>query len=182
MKKFLLLIILISLFCFFKENVANGTQIFATPNATTETPQEETIKSLQKKIDDVISQINLTVGSEQTENAQKYGITLAELRSRTNKLRDLQITYQQHKTTLEKNKTLLLEIQTMKEKKIDDPSLEISQKPPFNLSIYDQYLDQINDIQQQIESVNFLKHIANNNLIHAKNRLEESQKSYQKSS
>jgi potassium efflux system protein len=77
---------------------------------------------------------------------------------------------------LEKNKTLLLEIQKMKEKKIDDPSLEISQKPPFNLSIYDQYLDQINDIQQQIESVNFLKNIASSNLIQAKSRLEESQK------
>ena len=115
MKKFLLLIILISLFCFFKENVANGTQIFATPNATTETPQEETIKSLQKKIDDVIPQINLSARSEQTKTAQIYGITLEELQIKTNKLRDLQITYQQHKTTLEKNKTLLLEIQTMKE-------------------------------------------------------------------
>jgi potassium efflux system protein len=176
MKKFLLLIILISLFCFFKENVANGTQIFATPNATTETPQEETIKSLQKKIDDVIPQINLSARSEQTKTAQIYGITLEELQIKTNKLRDLQITYQQHKTALEKNKTLLLEIQKMKEKKIDDPSLEISQKPPFNLSIYDQYLDQINDIQQQIESVNFLKHIASSNLIQAKSRLEESQK------
>ncbi|MDI9593680.1 MAG: hypothetical protein QM279_00485, partial [Atribacterota bacterium] len=176
MKKFLLLIILISLFCFFKENVANGTQIFATPNATTETPQEETIKSLQKKIDDVIPQINLSARSEQTKTAQIYGITLEELQIKTNKLRDLQITYQQHKTALEKNKTLLLEIQKMKEKKIDDPSLEISQKPPFNLSIYDQYLDQINDIQQQIESVNFLKNIASSNLIQAKSRLEESQK------
>jgi len=164
------------LFCFFKENVANGTQIFATPNATTETPQEETIKSLQKKIDDVIPQINLSARSEQTETAQKYGITIEELQIKTNKLRDLQITYQQHKTALEKNKTLLLEIQKMKEKKIDDPSLEISQKPPFNLSIYDQYLDQINDIQQQIESVNFLKNIASSNLIQAKSRLEESQK------
>lgn len=164
------------MFCFFKENVANGTQIFATPNATTETPQEETIKSLQKKIDDVIPQINLSARSEQTETAQKYGITIEELQIKTNKLRDLQITYQQHKTALEKNKTLLLEIQKMKEKKIDDPSLEISQKPPFNLSIYDQYLDQINDIQQQIESVNFLKNIASSNLIQAKSRLEESQK------
>ncbi|HOT05501.1 MAG TPA: hypothetical protein PK171_04585, partial [Atribacter sp.] len=97
MKKFLLLIILISLFCFFKENVANGTQIFATPNATTETPQEETIKSLQKKIDDVIPQINLSARSEQTKTAQIYGITLEELQIKTNKLRDLQITYQQHK-------------------------------------------------------------------------------------
>jgi potassium efflux system protein len=176
MKKLLLFIILISLFCFFKENVANGTQIFATPNATTETAREETIESLQKKIDDVIPQINLAARSEQTETAQKYGITIEELQIKTNKLRDLQITYQQHKTALEKNKTLLLEIQKMKEKKIDDPSLEISQKPPFNLSIYDQYLDQINDIQQQIESVNFLKNIASSNLIQAKSRLEESQK------
>ena len=176
MKKLLLFIILISLFCFFKENVANGTQIFATPNATIETAWEETIESLQKKIDDVIPQINLSARSEQTETAQKYGITIEELQIKTNKLRDLQITYQQHKTALEKNKTLLLEIQTMKEKKIDDPSLEISQKPPFNLSIYDQYLDQINDIQQQIESVNFLKNIASSNLIQAKSRLEESQK------
>jgi potassium efflux system protein len=176
MKKLLLFIIFISLFCFFKENVANGTQIFATPSVTTETPQKETIENLQKKIDDVIPQVNLSARSEQTETAQKYGITIEELQIKTNKLRDLQITYQQHKTALEKNKTLLLEIQKMKEKKIDDPSLEISQKPPFNLSIYDQYLDQINDIQQQIESVNFLKNIASSNLIQAKSRLEESQK------
>jgi hypothetical protein len=176
MKKLLLFIIFISLFCFFKENVANGTQIFATPSVTTETPQKETIENLQKKIDDVIPQVNLSARSEQTETAQKYGITIEELQIKTNKLRDLQITYQQHKTALEKNKTLLLEIQKIKEKKIDDPSLEISQKPPFNLSIYDQYLDQINDIQQQIESVNFLKNIASSNLIQAKSRLEESQK------
>ena len=54
--------------------------------------------------------------------------------------------------------------------------MEISQKPPFNLTFYDQYLDQINDIQQQIESINFLKNIASNNLVQAKSSLEESQK------
>jgi len=179
MKKLLFLIILISLFCFFKANDANGTQIFTAPNptiATSDTPQEETIESLQKKIDDVILQINLSARSEQIETTQKYGIALEELQTKTNKLRDLQITYQQHKTALEKNKTLLHEIQALKEKKINDPSLEISQKPPFNLTFYDQYLDQINDIQQQIESINFLKNIASNNLVQAKSSLEESQK------
>ncbi len=179
MKKLLFLIILISLFCFFKANDANGTQIFTAPNptiATSDTPQEETIESLQKKIDDVILQINLSARSEQIETTQKYGIALEELQTKTNKLRDLQITYQQHKTALEKNKTLLHEIQALKEKKINDPYLEISQKPPFNLTFYDQYLDQINDIQQQIESINFLKNIASNNLVQAKSSLEESQK------
>jgi len=168
---FFLLILKPNLFLAAPEAMAqeNKAQLTTQQNSSADldlSTAEEKVKELDSRL----------TGAEKAINeltAKQLQVTLSELQERAVKIRDLETIYQRlvnalkRRATLEKDEALLLE------KVKSQEQVGITQQPPYSLSFYDGFLDQLAATEQKKEISRQARKLARTILEDALSRLEE---------
>ncbi len=125
----------------------------AQETAGTAAPEEKVVElpspeEAQKRIDEIAKRL------EELEKAvPSEAITAEDILQRRNALITLQNIYQRFITLEEKTANLDKELEELQKATDETGREELSQEPPFNLSFYDQYLDQLQALDQQQNSI-----------------------------
>jgi len=143
-----------------------------------ETKQPPTPVELEKKISEIKERIRISELAENEQSALQHGVTLAYMRERTFKLRDIQSAVERLLTALKKKDALETEETHLRENLKAKAQIGISQKPPFTLSFYDSLLDKLFVLQQQMETVRLAAKLSQRTLEDGKLRLENTQKEW----
>lgn len=131
---------------------------------------------LEAKIEDIKTQLTYSKQSETRETAQKLNVPLHDLRERTETLSSLISIYnqllvlKQRSAALDKEK-ILIEEQTRNQ---FDAGLQ--ERPPFDLSVYDRLVNELEAVSQEQETIEQTIHLTNNSLVDAREKIAEQAK------
>ncbi|SPD73889.1 putative MscS Mechanosensitive ion channel [uncultured Desulfobacterium sp.] len=150
----------------------------ANPQVQKEVSQPITISQIEKAIGELEKRINLSKQSENEQTAQQMGVSLADLADRTERLKTIQSVYERLITALNKSSAQEEEETGLKEKIKAGRQVVIEKKPPYNLSFYDNILDELTESQQQLETFGFALKLSDTTSEDAKLRLEKAQKDW----
>jgi len=149
-----------------QENKAQSTTQKDSSSAIDLSTAEEKAKELDSR---------LTV-AEQAINeltAKQLEVTLSELQERAAKIRDLETIYQRLVNALKRQATLEKDEVLLREKVRSQEQVGIPQEPPYSLSFYDGFLDQLAATEQKKEISRQARKLASTILEDALLRLEE---------
>ena len=148
---------------------ANKTQSTTQQNSTSEidlSTAEEKVKELDSRL----------TGAEKAINdltAKQLEVTLSELQERAAKIRDLETIYQRLVNALKRRATLEKDEALLREKVKSQEQVGIPQEPPYSLSFYDGFLDQLAATEQKKEISRQARKLARTILEDTLLRLEE---------
>jgi len=126
-----------------------------------------------KEIQESIKQYEIT---DKKNLFEQMGIHISDVTSRSEKLQELKANYENFLIVLKNQETLEKNEEFTKDK-INKNQSAVSEKPPYSLSFYDQFKDQLTDAQQQKRTAELAKRLAKQALEDAKTRLGEAQTS-----
>jgi potassium efflux system protein len=127
---------------------------------------EEKVKELDSRL----------TGAEQAINeltAKQLEVTLSQLQERAAKIRDLETIYQRLVNALKRRATLEKDEALLREKVKSQEQVGIPQEPPYSLSFYDGFLDQLAATEQKKEISRQARKLSRTILEDASLRLEE---------
>ncbi|MGB6376192.1 MAG: mechanosensitive ion channel domain-containing protein [Syntrophobacteria bacterium] len=168
---FFLLILKPNLFLTAPEAMAkeNKAQVTTQQNSSSDldlSTAEEKVKELDSRL----------TGAEKAINeltAKQLEVTLSELQERAVKIRDLETIYQRLVNALKRRATLEKDEALLREKVKSQEQVGITQQPPYSLSFYDGFLDQLAATEQKKEISRQARKLARTILEDALSRLEE---------
>lgn len=149
-----------ALFLFLGAPYGSWAQDVPTKESTPEqvAPQGSTAEDLFNRDanDARIEELNLAlerlVATPMAESAAIYGITEADVESRIAALSSLQNFYRRLNVAVEKTAGFLDEERARQAEK-EQASLTLEEKPPFNLSYYDGYLQRVEDLVSRVSEL-----------------------------
>ncbi|MBU0909320.1 MAG: hypothetical protein KJ717_07095, partial [Proteobacteria bacterium] len=140
----------------------------AEPAVTEKNPESTAQATPQSTIEEKLKKIQLLLAdskSEKTEGlGQQLNIPLEKFQEKTTVLQEIEATYQRQLTALAKQSSLAQEQKNLNEQIDSQQGVLVSQLPPYSLSTYDQYLDQLEKAQQREKSANETLQIDKKNL------------------
>ena len=137
---------------------------------------EITPSVVEEKIDAMKGRIKISEAAENDLTAQQFGVSLSDLQARTAKLRDIDAIYQRFLTALKMEVALEKEEAVLRSKIKTEQRIGLSERPPYSLSYYDHLLDQLVAAEQEKETAELAKKLAERGLEDATERLEEVQR------
>jgi hypothetical protein len=127
-----------------QENKAQSTTHQNSSSDIDLSTAEEKVKELSGRVTAAEKAINdLT--------AKQLEVTLSQLHERAAKIRDLETIYQRLVNALKKRATLEKDEALLREKVKSQEQVGITQEPPYSLSFYDGFLDQLAATEQKKE-------------------------------
>ncbi len=127
---------------------------------------------LQKRIEDVERRIVAAENAVSSATADALGVSLDELRQRVAILRENAAYLRRNKLALEDRTVLQKELGSLREK-LAAGTLDVPQQPPFTLSFYDGYLDQLDTLAQRRDSITMSLSMSTTSLETLKARLDD---------
>lgn len=180
--KFSTFIVLVLLVVITGTHVCSGFPPLKTVPKLTQKSENQEQKSpidhpedITKRIKEIQGLLKQYKSTEEKNLPEQVGITISDINSRNAKLQELKASYESFLSVL-KNQTALKKTEEVTRDKINKNQLTVSEKPPYSLSFYDQVKDQLNDAEQQKETLQLAKKLAKRTLEDAQTRLEEAQK------
>jgi potassium efflux system protein len=129
-------------------------------NAATASPQSTIVEKLKK-----VQQLLADSGSEKIEDLSlQLKIPAEKFQEKIVILQGIEATYQRQLTSLAKQASLVQEHKNLSEQIDSNQGVLVSQLPPYSLSTYDLYLDQLGKAQQREESASTTQQIDKKNL------------------
>ena len=131
---------------------------------------------VEEKIKDFEKRVRIAQQAENEQAARQLGITLADLKDRTEKLRAIQSAYERLLTAVKKNSAQ--EEVLLREKSQGEEQRGIAQMPPYNLSFYDGIMDELAAAEQQKETLSLAAELSKRALEDVNLRLENARKEW----
>lgn len=128
---------------------------------------------IKKKLKNIEERIALSQEAENEETAQSLSLQLSQLRERTNKLKEIEIFYNRQLTALKKQSTLEKEKEILNKSIKTVKDIDISQKPPYSLSFYDDYLAILNESQRNKQTAEMALKLYDRSLKEDRQQLKE---------
>jgi small-conductance mechanosensitive channel len=132
-----------------QSNAAQEASTTSTEKKDAEGPDSDRIDSRLKEIRELLK---VAEAAENEQSASQLGTTLEELKERNVHLRNLSAVFMRLLTSLKKQQTLKTEEETLGQASESERGSLISESPPFSLTVYDRYLDRLNEATQEKES------------------------------
>lgn len=123
-------------------------------------PIQWSLEELRQKIADVEGRIKVALPLETDINASQLGISLEMLTQRRQKLKWILTTYERLISALKKNRSLTEEQIALSTKSRTQPESALDTPPPYNLSFYDELLDQLETVYQQKAAASVAENLA----------------------
>ncbi len=171
MTVFFLLILKPNLFLTAPEAMAQENKAQLTPQQNSSSDLD--LSTAEEKVKELDSRLT---GAEKAINdltAKQLEVTLSELQERAAKIRDLETIYQRLVNALKKRTTLEKDEALLREKVKSQEQVGIPQEPPYSLSFYDGFLDQLAATEQKKETSRQARKLARTILEDALSRFEE---------
>jgi len=131
---------------------------------------------IKNKIEEINGRLKISIAAETEQNAKQMGITLSQLQARTVKLRNIKAIYERYLTALKREDSLKKEESILKETIEDEHEIDISQKPPYSLSMYDLFLNKLSTTSQKVENAELSLKLAEKMIQEAENKVDIAQK------
>lgn len=131
------------------------------------------LSTAEEKVRELDSRLT---GAEKAINkltAKQLEVTLSQLQERAAKIRDLETMYQRLVNALKRRATLEKDEALLREKVKSQAQVGIPQEPPYSLSFYDGFLDQLSATEQKKEISRQERKLARTILEDALSRFEE---------
>lgn len=170
LKKFLFTILFFTVSVLVFADAFSGQPIWAAEPAVTEKNPESTVQQAtpQNDIEEKLKKIQQLLAdnrAEKTEDlATQLGIPVEKFQEKTAVLQEIEAAYQRQLTALAKQSSLAQEQKNLNEQIESQKGILVSQLPPYSLSTYDQYLDQLEKAQQREKSATETLQIDKENL------------------
>lgn len=129
--------------------------------------------AIQAKIDELQPRLKSFAEAETEQVAQALGVTLEQLRERTEILQETQAYYVQQLQALHKQDFLLKEKQTFQDKIASGEALKLEEEPPYSLKFYDDYNARYGDSKRNLDKAMLAVAVAENALQDMRERLTE---------
>ncbi|MBU4261708.1 MAG: mechanosensitive ion channel [Proteobacteria bacterium] len=140
----------------------------AEPAVTEKNPESEVQAAPQSDIEEKLKKIQQLLADSRAEKpedlALQLGIPVEKFQEKTAVLQEIEAAYQRQLTALAKQSSLAQEQKNLKEQIESQQGVLVSQLPPYSLSTYDQYLDQLEKAQQREKSATETLQIDKKNL------------------
>ncbi|RMD56041.1 MAG: hypothetical protein D6828_04335, partial [Nitrospirae bacterium] len=133
---------------------------------------DKNIQTITEKLKTLETAISKSIEEENEETAKKLGVSLLDLKSRTDKLQQIHALYQRQLSEIKRQERLKLQIEEIK-KATEQYKLIIKKKPPYNLSFLDTYLDLQKEAILKKQTAEMAKQHAWNALEDARSKLRE---------
>ncbi|WP_026368071.1 mechanosensitive ion channel domain-containing protein [Aminiphilus circumscriptus] len=127
---------------------------------------------LQQRIEDLERRVVAAENAVSSATADALGVSLDELRQRVAILRENAAYLRRTKTALEDRAVLQKELASLREK-LAAGTLDVPRQPPFPLSFYDGYLDQLDALAQRRDSVTMSINMSRTSLDALNSRLND---------
>ena len=125
----------------------------ADPAPSAETAESAVAASPQSTIEEKLQKVQELLAAsrgEKTEQlARQLNIPVEKFQEKVVLLQEIEVTYQRQLTALAKQSSLGREQQNLTEQIESNQGVLVSQLPPYSLSTYDLYLDQLDKMQQR---------------------------------
>ncbi len=102
-----------------------------------------TSKKIEKRIDEIQEKLKIVEPLENQKSVARLGITLTQLQDQNLNLRKLRSTYLRQLTAMERRDSLKKEEKNLGKKLESRQESLLAQAPPYNLSFYDNLLDEL---------------------------------------
>jgi len=150
----------------------------AADTVTIEKNSDSTVAgSPQSTIEEKLNKIQQMLADSKSEKTEDLALQLkipAEMfQKKILLLQEIEATYQRQLTALAKQASLTQEQKNLKEQIESNQGILVSQLPPYSLSTYDLYLDQLGKVQQREETASTTQQIDKKNLDDARDDLNE---------
>jgi potassium efflux system protein len=131
------------------------------------------LSTAQEKVKELNSRVTAAEKAINDLTAKQLEVTLSQLQERAAKLRDLETIYQRLVNALKKQATMEKDEALLGEKAKSQEQIGITQEPPYSLSFYDGFLDQLAATEQKKQISRQARKLARTILEDAWLRLEE---------
>lgn len=125
----------------------------ADPVATEQTAEDTVAASPQSSIEEKLRKIQQILAESRTEKiedlSRQLSIPAEKFQEKIAVLQEIEATYQRQLTALGKQSSLGLEQKNLSAQIESNQGVLVSQLPPYSLSAYDLYLDQLDKMQQR---------------------------------
>jgi potassium efflux system protein len=131
------------------------------------------LSTAEEKVKELDSRLTAAEKAINDLTAKQLEVTLQELQERAAKIRDLETMYQRLVNALKRRATLEKDEALLREKVKSQEQINITQEPPYSLSFYDGFLDQLAATEQKKEISRQERKLAKTILDDALSRFEE---------
>jgi potassium-dependent mechanosensitive channel len=129
--------------------------------------------AIEERIQELQNKITAYAESEEEKTAQEFGITVDELKERTEILQEKLIYLNQQLTALNKKESLDKERKLLEEHIASGEALRLETAPPYPIKVYDTYFDRLEESIRKKESAVLALSIAVKALAKSKNSMKE---------
>lgn len=131
------------------------------------------LSTAEEKVRELDSRLTAAEKAINKLTAKQLEVTLSQLQERAAKIRDLETMYQRLVNALKRRATLEKDEALLREKVKSQAQVGIPQEPPYSLSFYDGFLDQLSATEQKKEISRQERKLARTILEDALSRFEE---------
>jgi small-conductance mechanosensitive channel len=107
---------------------------------------------IESRLKEIRELLLVVEAAENEQSASQLGTTLTELKERNALLKNLSAVYMRLLTSLNKQVSSMKEEESLGQASETERDSLISESPPFSVSVYDRYLDRLNEATQNKES------------------------------
>jgi small-conductance mechanosensitive channel/protein-tyrosine-phosphatase len=149
----------------------------ADPAPTEEVAENTVPSSPQSAIEEKLKKIQQLLADSRTEKTEQLSLQLnipvEKFQEKVAILQEIEVAYQRQLTALAKQASLAREQKSLTEQIKSDQGVLVSQLPPYSLSTYDLYLDQLDKMQQREDTASAAQQNDKKNLENAHAKLDE---------
>jgi small-conductance mechanosensitive channel len=149
----------------------------ADPAPTEELAENSVPASPQSTIEEKLEKIQQLLADSRAEKieqlARQLNIPVEKFQEKVAILQEIEVTYQRQLTALAKQSSLGREQKNLTEQIEADQGILVSQLPPYSLSTYDLYLDQLDKMRQREDTASAAQQNDKKNLEDAHAKLDE---------
>ncbi len=132
-------------------------QSYAQQEASTVTTEKKDTPGtdsdrIESRLKEIRELLKVAEAAENEQSASQLGTTLEGLKARNDLLRNLSAVYMRLISSLKKQTSLKKEEESLGQASESERESLISESPPFSLTVYDKYLDGLNEATQNRES------------------------------
>jgi small-conductance mechanosensitive channel len=162
-RSFVIIISLLAVLCIVSDQsyAEREALIISTQKKDAAGTDPDRIESRLKEIRELLI---VAEAAENEQTASQLGTTLTELKERNVLLENLSAVYMRFLTSLKKQPSLKKEEESLGQASESERESLISESPPFSLTVYDRYLDRLNEATHDKESavtmsVFYMRHV-----------------------
>ena len=135
---------------------AVAIQANAAKQIAAEATQEKTLQktdpfSIQDKLNGIKKRLKATIEAGEKKALDQMGITKDQLQDRITRLREMEAIYQGQLTAIKKQVSMKEEKADLEVRQKDQKLMDLLPPPPYSLSLYDKFLDQLAAADRGVE-------------------------------